>query len=114
MISRSRPIQRVLSYLRLYRRWLGTQLPRADTDEIAYHVAAESGSLEAADRLLESIYEHFRCWSNIGSQADDSTNSDAASVSLPQINTLYRVEVRDLLNQRVVRCSRDLDPLLLD
>src|SRR5262249_24947967 len=66
MISRSRPIQRVLSYLRLYRRWLGTQLPRADIDEIAYHVAAGSGSLEAADRLLESIYEHFRCWNNIG------------------------------------------------
>ncbi len=32
---------------------------RADIDEIAYYVAVESGSLEIADRLLESIYRRF-------------------------------------------------------
>jgi plasmid stabilization system protein ParE len=32
---------------------------RADIDEIAYYVAVESGSLETADRLLESIYRRF-------------------------------------------------------
>jgi len=30
---------------------------RADIDEIAYYVAMQSGSLDTADRLLESIYE---------------------------------------------------------
>jgi plasmid stabilization system protein ParE len=31
----------------------------ADIDDIAYYVALESGSLETADRLLESIYQRF-------------------------------------------------------
>ena len=30
---------------------------RADIDEIAYYVAMQSGSLDTANRLLESIYE---------------------------------------------------------
>ncbi len=29
---------------------------QADIDDIAYYVAVESGSLETADRLLQSIY----------------------------------------------------------
>jgi plasmid stabilization system protein ParE len=33
---------------------------RADVDEMAYYVAVQSGSLEPADRLLESIYKRFQ------------------------------------------------------
>jgi plasmid stabilization system protein ParE len=35
--------------------------PRAqsDIDDIAYYVAVESGSLETADRLIESTYRRF-------------------------------------------------------
>ena len=32
---------------------------QADVDEIAYYVTVESGSLETADRFLESIYSRF-------------------------------------------------------
>ena len=35
-------------------------LAQADIDDIAYYILREGGSLETADRFLESIYRRFR------------------------------------------------------
>lgn len=34
----------------------------ADPDDIRYYIAKESGSIEIADQLIDSITERFFCW----------------------------------------------------
>jgi len=89
---------------------------RADIDEIAYYVAAESGSLEAADRLLESIYKRFLLLEKYpyAGRRRDELRRGLRIFAADQYLVLYRVEGHDVLIQRVVRGSRDLDALLLD
>jgi len=89
---------------------------RADIDDLAYHVAVESGSLETADRLLESIYQRFLllgAYPHAGRRRDDLRPGLRVFPS-GQYLVLYRVEGNDALIQRVVRGSRDLAALLRD
>jgi toxin ParE1/3/4 len=89
---------------------------RADIDEIAYYVAVESGSLETADRLLESIYRRFLLLGqhpHTGRRRDDIRPGLRSFSSGPYV-VLYRVQGNDVLIQRVVRGSRDLAALLRD
>ena len=47
---------------------------RADIDDIAHYIFVESGSLEIADRLIESIYSRFvllGTYPRAGRQRDD-------------------------------------------
>lgn len=89
---------------------------RADIDEIAYYVALEGGSLETADRLLESIYQ--RClllgeYPHAGRRRDDLRPGLRVFPSGQHL-LVYRVEGNDVLIQRVVRGNRDLAALLRD
>ena len=89
---------------------------QADIDEIAYYVAVESGSLETADRFLESIYSRFLMlgeYPQAGRRRDD-LRPGVRSFPSGQYIVLYRVEGNDVLIQRVVRGSRDLAALLRD
>ena len=90
--------------------------PRApdDIDDIAYYISLESGSLETADRLLESIYRRFLLLGehpHAGRRRDDLRPGLRVFPS-GQYLVLYRVEGDDVLIQRVVRGSRDLAALL--
>jgi toxin ParE1/3/4 len=87
---------------------------QADIDNIAYYVAIESGSLETADRLIQSIYN--RCvllgnYPHAGRQRDDLRPGVRVFPSGQHI-VIYRVAGTDVLIQRVVRGSRDLAALL--
>jgi toxin ParE1/3/4 len=85
-------------------------LARADVDQIAYYTSVESGSLETADRLLESIYQRFLLlgrYPQAGRRRDDLRPGLRVFPS-GQYLILYRVEGNDVLIQRVVRGSRDL------
>ena len=89
---------------------------QADIDDIAYYVALESGSLETADRLLESIYRRFLLlgeYPHAGRRRDDLRPGLRVFPS-GQYLVLYRVEGNDVLIQRVVRGSMDLAALLRD
>src|SRR5262245_44024571 len=87
---------------------------RADVDEIAYHTAIQSGSLDAADRFLESIYQRFLLLDEhpyVGRRRDD-LRQGLRAFPAGQYLVLYRIERRDVLIQRVVHGSRDLRTLL--
>jgi toxin ParE1/3/4 len=90
--------------------------PQADADleDIAFYVFVQSGSLEIADRLIESISERFVMLGRhprLGRRRDDLRQGIRA-FPVGDYLVLYRVEVEDVLVQRVVRGSRDLDVLL--
>ena len=82
---------------------------RADIDEIAYYVAMQSGSLDTADRLLESIYERvllLEQYPHAGRRRDE-LRPGLRVFAVGQYLVLYRLD-RDI--QRVVRRSRDVQP----
>jgi toxin ParE1/3/4 len=87
---------------------------RADVDEIAYYVAIESGNLETADRLLESIYQRFLMldeYPHTGRRRDDLRRG-LRVFPVSEYLVLSRVEGADVLIQRVVHGRRDLRTLL--
>jgi len=89
---------------------------RADIDEIVYYVAIESGSLEIADRVLDSIYSRLLLLGDYPHAGRQRENLRPGLRVFPagRYLVLYRVEGHDVLIQRVVRGSRDLDALLLE
>ena len=87
---------------------------QADIDDIAYYIFVESGSLEAADRLIESLYSRFGLlgkYPRAGRRRDD-LRPGLRSFPVGNYVVFYRVEGDDVLIQRVVRGSRDLEALL--
>jgi len=87
---------------------------RADIDDIAYYIFVESGSLETADRLIESIYSRFvllGTYPRAGRVRDD-LRPGMRIFSVGDYVVLYRVEGEDVVIDRVVHGSRDLEPLL--
>jgi toxin ParE1/3/4 len=89
---------------------------RADIDDIAYYVFVESGSLETADRLIESIYNRFALlgtYPRAGRQRDDLWPG-MRIFPVGDYVVLYRVEGNDVVIDRVVRGSRDLEALFGD
>ena len=79
------------------------------------HRPSQGGSLETADRFLESINRPVpRCSGSIRVPADVVTICGPACARLPvgRYLVLYRVDGDDVLIQRVVRGSRDLEDCL--
>ena len=78
-----------------------------------FYVAGER-SIETADRLVDSITARFLLLSKhprVGRQRDD-LRSGIRSFPVGNYVALYRIEGDDVLIQRVVRGSRDLEALL--
>ena len=86
----------------------------SDLEEIAFYVFVQSGSLEIAERLIESITERFAMLGRhpcIGRRRDD-LRPGLRAFPVGDYLLLYRVEGDDVIVQRVVRGSRDLEALL--
>ena len=91
--------------------------PQAETelDNIWYCVAKESGNIEIADRLIDSITERFyllACHPHIGRHRDEDLRPVLRSFPVGEYVIIYRVEDKDVLILHVFRGSRDIEVLL--
>jgi len=87
----------------------------ADLDNIWYHVARESGSLEIADRLIDFLTDRFFLLAShpyAGRQRDDDLRPGLRSFPVGNYVIIYRIENDDALILHVVPCSRDIEALL--
>jgi toxin ParE1/3/4 len=90
--------------------------PQADSDldNIWYYVATESGSVEIADRLIDSITERFFLlanFPNLGRRRDEDLRPDLRSFLVGEYVILYRLRDEDVLILRVLRGSRNIEAL---
>jgi toxin ParE1/3/4 len=86
----------------------------ADLEDLAFYIFLESGSLDIADRLIESITERFDLLAvhpRAGRRRDDLRRG-LRSFPVHDFVVLYRIEGDDVVIVRVVRGSRDLESLL--
>jgi toxin ParE1/3/4 len=87
----------------------------AELDNIWYYVTKESGSVEIADRLIDSITERFyllACHPHIGRHRDEDLRPGLRSFPVGEYVIIYRVEEQDVLILHVFRGSRDIKALL--
>jgi toxin ParE1/3/4 len=86
----------------------------ADLDYIWVYVARESGSLEIATRLIDSISDRFYFLSSFpwaGRARDEDFGSGSRSFGVGEYVIVYRVEDADVFVLRVVHGKRELDAL---
>jgi toxin ParE1/3/4 len=86
----------------------------ADLEDIAYYIAKESGSLEAARRVIESITDRFHLLGAnpyAGRARDDDLGPGRRSFPADRYIIVYRVSGRDVLILRVAHSSRDIEAL---
>jgi len=90
--------------------------PQADTDldDIWYYVAKESGSIEVANRLIDSVTSRFFLLSThpyMGRARDADFGVDSRSLAVGEYVIVYCVQDDDVLILRVVHGRRDLETL---
>jgi toxin ParE1/3/4 len=90
--------------------------PQADSDlnSIWYYVASESGSVEIADRLIDSITERFFLlanYPNVGRRRDDDLRPGLRSFPVAAYVIIYRLQDENVLILRVLRGSRNIEAL---
>ena len=90
--------------------------PRAETDldDIWSFVAKESGSLEIANRLIDTLTDRFFMLAGfpyVGRARDDDFGPGCRSVAVGEYVIVYCVENVDVLILRVVHGRRDLEAL---
>ena len=86
----------------------------ADLDEIWYYVAKESGSVEIAGRLIDSITNRFFLLSghpHLGRSREDDFGPGLRSFPVGEYVIVYCVENKDVLILRVAHGSRDIEAL---
>jgi toxin ParE1/3/4 len=86
----------------------------ADLDEIWLYVAHESGSIEVADRLIDSITHRFLLlvdFPHAGRTRDDDFGSGTRSFAVSEYVIVYCVIGSDVFILRVVHGRRDLEDL---
>ena len=89
-------------------------LAEADLDEIWFYVAKESGSVEMANRLIDTVTDRFLVlagFPHIGRSLDEDFGQGCRSVIVGEYVIVYCVENGDVLILRVVHGRRDLDTL---
>lgn len=87
----------------------------AELDDIWYYVAKQSGSIEIADRLIDSITERFYLlaqYPHIGRERDADLRRGLRSFAVGQYVIIYRVDQTDVLILHVFRGSWDIETLL--
>src|SRR5450755_2762670 len=85
-----------------------------DLDDIWYYVAKESGSIEIANRLIDTITDRFFMLSGfpyIGRARDEDFGPGCRSVIVGEYVIVYCVENGDVLILRVAHGRRDLETL---
>jgi toxin ParE1/3/4 len=90
--------------------------PRAETDldDIWSFVAKESGSIEIANRLIDTLTDRFFMLAGfpyVGRARDDDFGPGCRSVAVGEYVIVYCVENVDVLILRVVHVRRDLEAL---
>jgi toxin ParE1/3/4 len=90
--------------------------PRAadDLGDIWFYVARESGSLEIANRLIDSLTDRFVLLANhpyAGRMRNDDLGVGRRSFPVGEYLIVYRIEDGDVLILRVVHGRRDLGAL---
>lgn len=90
--------------------------PQAEADlrDIWYYLAKESGKIEIADRVIDSITERFfllSSYPHIGRRRDDDLRPGLRSFLAGEYVILYRIEDEDVLILHVLRSSRDIAAL---
>jgi toxin ParE1/3/4 len=90
--------------------------PQADSDldSIWYYIASQSGSVEIADRLIDSITGRFFLlanYPNLGRRRDDDLRPGLRSFPVGEYVILYRLRDEDVLILRVLRGSRKIEAL---
>jgi toxin ParE1/3/4 len=86
----------------------------ADLDDIWLYVARESGSIEIANRLIDTITDRFFTLAQfpyIGRSREEDFGPGYRSLVVAEYVIVYRVENEDALILRVVHGRRDLEAL---
>jgi len=86
----------------------------SDLDDIWYYVATRSGSLDIADRFIDSITDRFFLLAshpNIGRARDEDLRAGLRSFPVGEYVIIYRLEDEDVLILRVLRGSRNIAAL---
>jgi toxin ParE1/3/4 len=85
----------------------------ADLDELWFYVA-RNASVHTADRLIDSITARFLLLAQHprAGRRRDELRPGVRSFVVGQYVVFYRIDGQDVLIQRVIRSSRDLDALL--
>jgi len=89
-------------------------LAEADLDDIWYYIATQSGSTEAADRLIDSLTRRFLLLANypyIGRTRDEDFGVGTRSFAVGNYVIVYRVEGGNVLILRVAQGRRDIEAL---
>src|SRR6202171_971432 len=87
----------------------------AELDNIWYYVAKESGSIDIADRLIDSISARFyllACHPHVGRRRDEDLRPGLRSFPVGEYVIIYRIEKDDALILHVLRGTRDIEALL--
>jgi toxin ParE1/3/4 len=87
---------------------------QADLDDIWFYAAKESGSIEIANRLIDTITNRFLLLAGflyIGRSRDEDLGPGCRSLTVGEHIIVYCVENGDVLILRVVHGRRDLDAL---
>jgi toxin ParE1/3/4 len=86
----------------------------AELDDTWYYIAKESGNLEVADRLIDSITDRFFLLAGhpyLGRRRDQDLRPGLRSFLVGEYVILYRVEDEDVMILHVAHERRDLEVL---
>ena len=86
----------------------------SDLDDIWYYVASRSGSLDVADRFIDSITARFCLVAsrpNIGRSRDEDLRPGLRSFPVGEYVIIYRIQDEDVVILRVLRGSRNIEAL---
>ncbi|HET9400539.1 MAG TPA: type II toxin-antitoxin system RelE/ParE family toxin [Candidatus Acidoferrales bacterium] len=86
----------------------------ADLTDIWCHAAKESGSVEIADRLIESITRRFlliSLYPHLGRRREDVFGQGVRTFPVDEYVIVYAVDESDVLVLRVVHGRRDIEAL---
>src|SRR5437588_12490793 len=87
----------------------------AELDDFWLYVARESGSIEIANRLIDTLIDRF--WllgqhPQIGRPRDHDLRPRLRSFAMGEYVIIYRIETDEVLILHVMRGSRDIPALL--
>lgn len=86
-----------------------------ELDEIWFYIAAESGSVDVAERWIDSITNHFWLLSKhpqLGRRRDHDLSPGLRSLAVGAYVIIHRIEGSDVLILHVIHGRRDLKTLL--
>lgn len=90
--------------------------PEVETelDDIWYYIARESGNVEVADRLIDSISDRFFLLArhpNIGRRRDEDLRAGLRSFPVGEYVIIYRIAGHDVIILHVTHGRRDIEML---